>query len=125
MPHRREQPSENSTVADTGARWSMPRGLAGGTLAALALVWGPYMLIASSSLISALVQTGVYAGLLVLTVRSRRVKVLVVRAFQRWTINPLMRLLLTIGINPLGLAILETADATPASSGGCPSATAE
>jgi deazaflavin-dependent oxidoreductase (nitroreductase family) len=108
MPHRREQPSQNSTVAGTGARWSMPRGLAAGTLAALALVWGPYMLIAGSSLISALVQTAVYAGLLVLTVRSRRVKVLVIRAFQRWTINPLMRLLLTIGINPLGLAILET-----------------
>jgi hypothetical protein len=57
----------------------MPRGLLAGTLAALALVWGPYMLIAGSSLISALVQTAVYAGLLVLTVRSRRVKVLVVR----------------------------------------------
>jgi deazaflavin-dependent oxidoreductase (nitroreductase family) len=108
MPHRREQPSENSTVAGTGARWSMPRGLAAGTLAALALVWGPYLLIAGSSRMSALVQTAVYAGLVVLTVRSRRVKVLVVRVFQRWTINPLMRLLLTIGINPLGLAILET-----------------
>ena len=108
MSHRREQPSQNSTVAGTRGRWSMPRGLAAGTLAALALVWGPYMLIAGSSLISALVQTGVYAGLLALTVRSRRVKVLVVRTFQRWTINPLMSMLLTIGINPLGLAILET-----------------
>ncbi|HEY1274355.1 MAG TPA: nitroreductase/quinone reductase family protein [Thermoleophilaceae bacterium] len=31
-----------------------------------------------------------------------------VRTFQRWTINPLMRGLLAIGLNPLGLAILET-----------------
>jgi deazaflavin-dependent oxidoreductase (nitroreductase family) len=108
MPHHRERPSENSAVPGTGARRSMPRGLAAGTLAALALVWGPYLLIAGSSRISALVQTAVYAGLLVLTVRSRRIKVLAVRTFQRWTINPLMRLLLTIGINPLGLAILET-----------------
>ena len=53
-------------------------------------------------------QTALYAGLLVLTVRSRRIKVLLVRTVQRWTINPLMRLLLAIGINPLGLAILET-----------------
>jgi deazaflavin-dependent oxidoreductase (nitroreductase family) len=108
MSHRREEPSVNRSVAGAGARWSMPRGLAAGTLVALALVWGPYLLIAGSSRTSALVQTAVYAGLLVLTVRSRRVKVLVVRVFQRWTINPLMRLLLTIGLNPLGLAILET-----------------
>ena len=108
MSHRREVPGVSSSVVEAGARWSMPRGLAAGTLVALALVWGPYLLIAGSSRISALVQTAVYAGLLVLTVRSRRVKVLVVRVFQRWTINPLMRLLLTIGINPLGLAILET-----------------
>ena len=108
MSHRREVPGVNSSVVEAGARWSMPRGLAAGTLVALALVWGPYLLIAGSSRTSALVQTAVYAGLLVLTVRSRRVKVLVVRVFQRWTINPLMRLLLTIGINPLGLAILET-----------------
>jgi deazaflavin-dependent oxidoreductase (nitroreductase family) len=36
------------------------------------------------------------------------VKVLLVRAVQRWTINPLVRVLLPIGVNPLGLAILET-----------------
>ena len=33
---------------------------------------------------------------------------LLVRTLQRYTINPLMRLFLAIGINPLGLAILET-----------------
>ena len=36
------------------------------------------------------------------------VKVLLVRTVQRYTINPLMRLLLAVGINPLGVAILET-----------------
>ena len=108
MSHHPEQSSQNSAVAVTAARRGMPRGLAAGTLAALALVWGPYALISGSSLMSALVQTAVYAALLVVTVRSRRVKVMAVRTFQRWTINPLMRLLLAIGINPLGLAILET-----------------
>ncbi len=108
MSHRQGQPPEYRTRARAGARWSLPRGLAAGTLAALALVWGPYLLIAGSSLTSGLVQSAVYAGLLVLTAGSRRVKVLAVRTFQRWTINLLMRLLLTIGINPLGLAILET-----------------
>ena len=53
-------------------------------------------------------QTALYLGNLVLTARSRRVKALIALTFQRWTINPLMRLLLSIGINPLGLAILET-----------------
>ena len=108
MPYRQEHSAENSTAAGAGARWSMPRGMAAGTVAALALVWGPYALIAGSSLISALVQTAIYAGLVVVTARSRRVKVVIIRTFQRWTINPLMRLLLTIGVNPLGLAILET-----------------
>ncbi|MGA8372628.1 MAG: nitroreductase/quinone reductase family protein [Acidimicrobiales bacterium] len=86
----------------------MPRGLIGGTLAAIALVWGPFAIIPESSLLFALVQSGIYLGLLVLTIRSRRSKVLLVRTVQRYTINPLMRLLLTVGVNPFGLAILET-----------------
>ena len=61
-----------------------------------------------ASLLSALVQTGIYLGLLLLTICSRRAKVLLVRTVQRYTINPLMRLLLAVGINPLGVAILET-----------------
>ena len=61
-----------------------------------------------ASLLSALVQSGIYLGLLLLTICSRRAKVLLVRTLQRYTINPLMRLLLAVGINPLGLAILET-----------------
>ncbi len=87
---------------------TIPRGLITGTAAAMTLVWGLFAIDPGRSLVSSAVQTALYAGLLVLTARSRRVKVLLVRTIQRWTINPLMRLLLAIGINPLGLAILET-----------------
>ncbi len=66
---------------------TLPRGLVVGTAVAITVAWGLYA---------------------VLTARSRRVKALIVRTLQRWTINPLIRLLLSIGINPLGLAILET-----------------
>ena len=86
----------------------IPRGLIAGTAAAMTLVWGMFAIDPGRSLVSSGVQTALYAGLLVLTARSRRIKVLLVRTLQRWTINPLMRLLLAIGINPLGLAILET-----------------
>ncbi len=86
----------------------MPRGLIAGTVAAIALVWGPYALIPGSSLLSAQVQTGIYLGLLLLTTFSRRVKVRIVRVVQRYVMNPLMRLLLAVGLNPFGLAILET-----------------
>lgn len=85
----------------------IPRGLIIGMVAALALVWVPFA-ISPGSPVSAIVQTGVYLALFVLTLVSRRLKVLVVRTFQRWTLNPLMRALLWIGVNPLGLAILET-----------------
>jgi deazaflavin-dependent oxidoreductase (nitroreductase family) len=85
----------------------VPRGLIAGTLVATALVWGLYA-ITRGSLLSALVQSGIYLGLLLLTTCSRRAKVLLVRTLQRCTINPLMRLLLAVGINPLGVAILET-----------------
>jgi hypothetical protein len=88
--------------------FSVPRGLIAGTLAATALVWGLYAISPHASLLSALVQSGVYLGLLVLTACSRRAKVWLVRTVQRYTINPLMRLLLAIGVNPLGVAILET-----------------
>lgn len=42
--------------------------------------------------------------MLLLTTFSRRAKVLIFQTVQRFTLNPLMRLLLAIGINPLGLA---------------------
>lgn len=89
-------------------RMAIPRGLVAGTLVAVALVWGLYAIDPGRSVLSSGVQTGVYVGLLVLTARSRRMKVLLVRTLQRWIINPLMRVPLAIGINPLGLAVLET-----------------
>jgi deazaflavin-dependent oxidoreductase (nitroreductase family) len=79
-----------------------------GTIAVLATVWGPYVLRHGSGLLSSLIQTGVYLSLVVLTICSRRAKVLLIRTVQRYTLNPLMRLMLTIGVNPFGLAILET-----------------
>lgn len=87
---------------------TLPRGIAAGTAAALALTWGIFAVEPGRSIISALIQSGVYLALLGITAASRRVKVLIVRTVQRWAINPLVRLLLAIGINPLGLAILET-----------------
>ena len=87
---------------------TVPRGLITGTLLALVLAWAPWIVFPGSGLLAPVVQSAIYGGLLVLTARSRRAKVLVVRAVQRWTINPLMRACLTVGINPLGLAILET-----------------
>jgi deazaflavin-dependent oxidoreductase (nitroreductase family) len=79
-----------------------------GVFAVLALTWGLYLIQPGGSILSAEVQTGVYVGLLTLTICSRRAKARVVRTFQRYTLNPLFRLLLAVGINPLGLAILET-----------------
>jgi deazaflavin-dependent oxidoreductase (nitroreductase family) len=95
-------------TARTGSRFSVPRGLIAGTLAAAALVWGQYALLPGSSLLSAYVQSGLYIGLLLLTVCSRRAKVLVIRTLQHYLLNPLFRLLLLVGVNPYGLAILET-----------------
>ena len=109
MSFDRTPPARTTTIAPgRGPRFSVPRGLLAGTLVAAALVWGPYMLIPRSSLLSAQIQTGIYLGLLLLTICSRRAKVLAVRILQRYTLNPLFRLLLTIGVNPFGLAILET-----------------
>ncbi len=87
---------------------TLPRGLLTGTAAALALVWGIYAIVPGHDVTSAIVQSAIYVALVATTARSRRAKVLIVRTFQRWTLNPLMRALLAIGLNPLGLAILET-----------------
>jgi deazaflavin-dependent oxidoreductase (nitroreductase family) len=100
--------TQQNATARRGPRFSAPRGLIVGTLIAVALTWALFELIPGSSLLSAQVQTGVFLGLLLLTVCSRRAKVLVARTFQRCVLNPLMRLLLRVGLNPLGLAILET-----------------
>jgi deazaflavin-dependent oxidoreductase (nitroreductase family) len=89
-------------------RFSVPRGLIAGTIAAAALVWAQYELLPGSSRLSAEVQSGVYLALLVLTICSRRAKVLLIRVLQRYVLNPLFRLLFLVGINPYGLAVLET-----------------
>jgi deazaflavin-dependent oxidoreductase (nitroreductase family) len=102
------RPTRPIATARPGPRFSVPRGLIAGTLAAAALVWGQYALLPGSSLLSAYVQSGLYVGLLLLTVCSRRAKVLVIRTLQRYLLNPLFRLLLLVGVNPYGLAILET-----------------
>lgn len=106
MRRDRDQSAPTSALAAATSR--LPRGLIAGTLVAAALVWVPYAIHLGGGLTSALVQSGVYLGLLVLTACSRRAKVMVVRTVQRYVINPLIRLLLAIGVNPLGLAILET-----------------
>jgi deazaflavin-dependent oxidoreductase (nitroreductase family) len=102
------QPTYPTTAVRLGSRFSVPRGLIAGTLAATALVWGQYEFLPGSSRLSALVQSGVYVGLILLTVCSRRAKVLLIRVLQRYLLNPLFRLLLLVGVNPYGLAILET-----------------
>ena len=90
------------------ARMTVPRGLITGTAAALALVWGIFAIDPGQGIAPPVVLSAIYLALLAVTAGSRRVKVLIVRAVQRWTINPLLRALLAIGLNPLGLAILET-----------------
>ncbi|MGB0098027.1 MAG: nitroreductase/quinone reductase family protein [Solirubrobacteraceae bacterium] len=89
-------------------RTTVPRGLIAGTVAVLTLVWGIFAIDPARGITSPTVQSAIYLALFVLTARSRRIKVLMVRTLQRWTINPLMRVPLAIGLNPLGLAILET-----------------
>ena len=92
MPRDRTAPIRKSTTARPRSGFSVPRGLIAGTLAATALVWGLYAISPGASLLSALVQSGIYLGLLLLTTCSRRAKVLLVRTLQRFTINPLMQI---------------------------------
>jgi deazaflavin-dependent oxidoreductase (nitroreductase family) len=89
---------------------NLPRGLLVGTAAALIITWGIFAINPDAwpGIVLPLAQSAVYLALVVLTARSRRVKVLLVRTFQRFTVNPLMRMFLAVGVNPLGLAILET-----------------
>jgi deazaflavin-dependent oxidoreductase (nitroreductase family) len=101
-------PTCPTTAVRLGSRFSVPRGLIAGTLAATALVWGQYAFLPGSSRLSALVQSGIYVALILLTVCSRRAKVLLIRVLQRYLLNPLFRLLLLVRVNPYGLVILET-----------------
>lgn len=54
------------------------------------------------------VVTGLMAANIVLTLASPRAKRTVVAAVQRWTLNPVVRLLFRIGFVPFGYALLET-----------------
>lgn len=89
---------------------TVSRGLVVGTAAALALAWGLFALDPGAwpGLTGAIAQTCLFLANLVVTARSRSTKVLVVRTMQRWVVNPLVRALFRVGLNPLGLAILET-----------------
>lgn len=91
---------------------TVPRGLLAGTLAALAITWGLFAVDPGHRLTVPAIQTAVYLSLFVLTLRSRRLKVLLARTFQRWVLNPVVRALLAAGVNPLGLALLETTGRT-------------
>ena len=100
--------SQDNATGRLRSRFSVPRGMTVGVLFAIAITWALYKVLPGSSLLSSQIQTGLFLGLFVLTICSRRAKVLAVRILQRYTLNPLFRLLLTIGVNPFGLAILET-----------------
>ena len=93
---------------NTYKRMTMPRGLIVGTAIAVAFAWALYLLTPQWGLGTPIGTSLVILGLAAVTVVSRRAKVVLVRTVQRWTINPLMKLLLAVGLNPLGLAILET-----------------
>ena len=108
QPIRPAHPTHPPTAVRLGSRFSVPRGLIAGTLAATALVWGQYAFLPGTSRLSALVQSGIYVGLVLLTVCSRRAKVLLIRVLQRYLLNPLFRLLLLLRVNPYGLVMLET-----------------
>ncbi|MGC5168806.1 nitroreductase/quinone reductase family protein [Luteimicrobium sp. DT211] len=99
--------STAEAVLATRAAPHVPRGLAAGTLVATALVWGPYALW-PGALWQPLAQTGAYVALFTLTATNPRLKVLLVRALQRWVINPVVRAGFVVGINPFGVALLET-----------------
>ena len=88
----------------------MSRGLVMATAAAVVLVWALFALNTRAwpGITAPIIQSMLLLANLALTARSRRTKVLIVRMLQRWMINPLVRLLLSVGINPLGLAMLET-----------------
>jgi deazaflavin-dependent oxidoreductase (nitroreductase family) len=88
----------------------VPRGLWAGTAAAITLAWGLYFLNphAWPGLGGTVTHTALYGGNLYLTARHRAVKIALVRGLQRHVVNPVLRAGLSIGLNPLGLALLET-----------------
>ncbi len=84
------------------------RGSSAALGGALVLAWGPYFLSPSSGMTAPIVQTVVFVGLVLATLACPRWKVAAVRVVQRYALNPLVKALYAIGLNPLGLVILET-----------------
>lgn len=91
-------------------RISVPRGLLAATAAALTLAWTVFALDPGAwpGITAPVVQSALLLANLALTAASRRYKVTIVRAVQRWAINPTVRALLCVGLNPLGLVLLQT-----------------
>lgn len=89
-------------------RIRVPDGSAAATAVLLVTAWAPFVFGIDTGPTPALVQSGLYVGLFVLTTVAPRVKIRLVRTVQRWVVNPVVRLLFASNINPLGLAILET-----------------
>ncbi len=93
---------------DLYKRMSIPRGLVAATSLGVALAWILFAVDRQQGLGPPVVQTVTYLALFAITVHSRQAKVAIVRFLQRWTLNPLMKALLALGVNPLGLTVLET-----------------
>ncbi|WP_234362943.1 nitroreductase/quinone reductase family protein [Streptomyces formicae] len=103
-----EQPY--TRIGPSGVRRRPGLPLLIGTLAVAALLWGQWALPGESRDGVPWPVWGCLAlGLnLALTLLSPRAKRALVRALQKYVINPPMRLLLHLGLMPLGLALLET-----------------
>ena len=84
------------------------RGVTSGILGAIALGWVVWALDPAHDLTFAVGQTVVLLALLVLSAARPSLKVAIVRRMQRWVVNPIVRAGLALGVNPLGLALLET-----------------
>lgn len=90
-----------------GSVWRRNRALAVALGAATVLAWLP-VVVFGGGVLAAVIQTVVVAALAVGARRGRDAKVRVVRAGQRWVVNPTVRALHRVGLNPLGVAVLET-----------------
>ncbi len=86
----------------------MSVALAVGTAAAIGLAWLIQLAGLGGGTASTTIQTLAYLALLYLALRHPRAKARVVRVAQRYLINPITGTLFRLGLNPLGLAILET-----------------
>lgn len=89
---------------------STPRGLLAATAIAIALTWVAYALDTTAwpGRTGAVAVSAALAGNVLLTSRWARLKVRLVRLVQRRLINPVVRGGLLIGLNPLGVVLLET-----------------